>query len=97
MDNGCMPAQKALLRETEGERLQTMGSLRRRWGIVGGGAFVIRDAAIAALADLFSCAHLQGFIIVKHAKAKLACCERFHCVCIPPPLFFVLVHIFSFF
>lgn len=30
--NGCMPAQKALLRETEGRRLQTTGSLRRRWG-----------------------------------------------------------------
>lgn len=28
-----------------------MGSLRRGGGVVGGGAFVIRDAAIAASAD----------------------------------------------
>jgi len=45
-----MPAQKALLRETEGGRPQTMGSFEEG-GIVGGGAFVIRDAAIAASAD----------------------------------------------
>lgn len=90
-----MPAQKALLRETEGGRPQTMRSLGG--GIVRGGAFVIRDAAIAVSADSLAVHTFRvssPLCMQKQSKAGRVC-WNYSFVFVLPSLVFVLVHMLN--